>query len=55
MTVEACATKISYLYSRTGGDIEKVKSLLSVDLRGELSDDSRYRSAIQGVAPLAKL
>lgn len=55
MTVEACVTKISYLFSRTGGDIDKVKSLLSVDLRGELSNDSRYRSAIKDVVPLAKL
>jgi hypothetical protein len=55
MSLEACTTKISYLYSRTGGDIEKVKCMLSVDLRGELSNDSRYRSAIQGMAPLAKL
>lgn len=55
MTVEACTTKLSYLFSRTGGDLAKIKSLLSVDLRGELSCDSRYRNVIQDIQATSRL
>lgn len=46
MTVEAAATKLAYLFARTK-DPEQVKHLLSVDLRGESSCDSRYNKNIQ--------
>ena len=41
MTTEACATKLAYLFGRLQ-DSSKVKELLSVNLRGELSPPEQY-------------
>ena len=42
MTTEAVATKLAYLPGRYGGDADKVRSLVGVSLRGELSHVDTY-------------
>uniref|UniRef100_A0A7S2WSI2 asparaginase n=1 Tax=Rhizochromulina marina TaxID=1034831 RepID=A0A7S2WSI2_9STRA len=46
MTIEACATKLSYLLERTDGSPETIRRLMQTDLRGELSPESALRRSI---------
>ena len=42
MTTEAAATKLAYLFGRYKGDADKVRHLVGVSLRGELSHKDTY-------------
>ena len=42
LTTEAAATKLAYLFGRYPGDVDKVRELVSVSLRGELSHPDVY-------------
>lgn len=49
MTTEAAATKLAYLFGRLG-DSAKVKEVIGVNLRGELSPTEKVRKEGEGLA-----
>ena len=51
LTTEACATKLAYLFGRLN-DSNKVKEILEVNLRGELSPRDRFDKSIYQDRPL---
>ena len=42
MTTEAAATKLAYLFGRYPGDMDAVRELVGVSLRGEISHPDAY-------------
>lgn len=42
MTTEAVATKLAYLFGRYPGDVDTVRELVGVSLRGEISHPDTY-------------
>ena len=46
MTTESVSIKLAYLLAKVGNDREKINRLMEVNLRGELSDSTKYEAGI---------